>query len=425
MAYLCITLLIMLCTAYYINDKELIAPAVLFNLSFFLASLFAWINQKKWLLYLSKSTYLVIVLGILEYILISYFIKFLFRKKVPVRDGNNIKIYSSNRRLNLVILIQLINIGIIYHYSKQVTGMTSFQEISYSLNMASVQGNEEISLPQIATVLNIINMAIGYWGEYCFSKNTIYKEKKNRIQYIVIAIMGMFSPFMGGYRGSTIYLIIALIVYFLLFIKNKYKKVKIKYLFMILLLVAILISLFQLSATLVGRDVSSLSPFEYISMYIGAEIKNLDIFIRNGMFPVKNEVFGRQTFASIIPTISKILNLNLPRYRPILPFQSVNGYSLGNVYTTFYPWLYDFGYIGIFLMTILASSITQIIYELSKKNIEKKAVSVSTLLYGYIASLVFLSFFSNKLFENFNTSLVYMIIVWLILNKFVLIKSIK
>ena len=173
---------------------------------------------------------------------------------------------------------------------------------------------------------------------------------------------------------------------------------------------------------MVGRNVSQYSSFDYVSIYIGAELKNLSVFIQNSVFPVDTSVWGSHTFYALIPVISSWFGLDIPRYLVYLPFQYVNGYNLGNVYTTFYPWLYDFGYIGVIVMTFFVALISQYIYTRGKEGIGDNR-SIYPLLYGYFGAFIFLSFFADNLIQKISLNLIYIIIIWIILNHFLFKKS--
>lgn len=114
-----------------------------------------------------------------------------------------------------------------------------------------------------------------------------------------------------------------------------------------------------------------------------------------------------------------MFELNIPQYSLDLPFKSINGYSLGNVYTTFYPWLYDFGYSGIFVLTMVMGIISETIYLYAKiqKNNHKHLICI--LIYGYISSFLFLSFFSNKFYEEvFSKNMLYIVISLFLIELF-------
>ena len=89
----------------------------------------------------------------------------------------------------------------------------------------------------------------------------------------------------------------------------------------------------------------------YLAFYCGAEIKNLDIFLNSTK--TKPAIWGEQTFVNLVKAIGRFFISGFDQYYLINPYQSVNGYYLGNVYTTFKAYIHDFGYIGMIILIII------------------------------------------------------------------------
>ena len=87
-----------------------------------------------------------------------------------------------------------------------------------------------------------------------------------------------------------------------------------------------------------------------------------------------------------------------------MPFQSVNGYPLGNVYTTFFSWIYDFGYGGILPFTIIMALVTQLFYRRVRFHVGSPYGVMYVLIYSYMAYALFFSFFGNKFYGEIATS---------------------
>ena len=148
-------------------------------------------------------------------------------------------------------------------------------------------------------------------------------------------------------------------------------------------------------ANLLGRNVSK-KPFEYVSIYCGAQVKNLDIFLQNKDSISKNNIWGSQTFIYLVKSYGEKIGFKgYEPYKLDLPFQKVGDNDLGNVYTTFYPYIYDFGYVGEFILVLIMSIISHLVYESIKIRKVDKNYNVLILSYGIIVSSLALSFFSN------------------------------
>lgn len=433
MVYLFFTVLILVLVAYFLNDRELVAPSFLFSLSFFLASFFALINDKKWNIQLGWITYQIISFGIIEFILVCYIVKMIFKYFLIKRKYNNeiimetvgeTNINNSNFRFKLFIIefLELIFIFIIAKSIKNVTGQTDIVQ-AINLYNSSTNGFNDLTftLPTYVKLMQTFISAFGIFEQYIFVRDIIYNKRFEFLLFLV-AMIGVLAPTLNGSRGGTIFGLITFIVFLYIVQEEKNgwnNKNNKKYILIGLLVTVILILLLQWSATLVGRNVDSINFEDYISTYIGAEIKNLDIFVKKGIYPIKGTVFGQQTFYTTIQFFMKHGNLNIPLYHLDLPYTVSNGYGLGNVYTTFYPWLYDFGYKGVVILTLIMAFCSELIYEISKTSYKRK-VSIFRLFYGgTIAPCIVFSFFSNKFYESLDIIYITIsIIIWIIANYF-------
>lgn len=432
MLFLVITLFLLLIASCFANSGEIISPSVLFSASFFFSSLCALGNEKRWSLCLNDKTFFVISGGVLEFIIVSFIVRSFFKKTCfnkksriitsKYYDLQDNKLLEYKRFSYFLFFIQTIFCFIVARSIEKTTGISNIITAGAYMNatnMPNFVGNK-LNLSKLSLVLMNFNYAAGFFFGFEFLKQLILNNKE-KIVFFYNMLIGILTPLMVGSRGATVYAVISLYIYYYLLLnekKNWETPINIKNFFLIMVVAALVIFLLPVTAQLFGRQVGNTT--EYLSGYIGAEIKNLDMFITSNVLPIRTGIFGKETFINIMQPISHIFDLNIPQYSLDLPFEYINGYGLGNVFTTFYPWLYDFGYVGVAIMTFIMSFVTEIIYDFARfgNNIYKPALSV--LLYGYLASFVSLSFFSNKFFENINTSLVYIIFFWILLTKITL-----
>ncbi|WP_353057365.1 oligosaccharide repeat unit polymerase [Lactiplantibacillus pentosus] len=90
---------------------------------------------------------------------------------------------------------------------------------------------------------------------------------------------------------------------------------------------------------------------------------------------------------------------------------------LGNVYTTFYAFLYDFGYKGVVVLVMLMSLVSQFIFGKVRQFSRQGDISIYALIYGRIAVCLILSFFSDKFYEGiFAITFIKTVIWWIILR---------
>lgn len=431
MIYLLLLILIVLCvTSFFVFKKDIISPSFIFSLGFTIASVFAVIYAKKWELGLHLNTFLVILLGVAEFLVVSYAVHLVFKKinekkvkenfqsSCEKNEGGYIKINRTNECLYL-ILILIISSVYLYYIVKSVDGSFTaiFEAMSKYDNLLKFS-EQSISLPFLITNLELLVIASGYWFIYVVMNNYLYTKKVNIVEIFII-IVSIVSSMLSGSRTIAFMILFAAITIFIVLMqkkKNNNNIFTLKLVRNIIILGCIFITVFYISAMAWGR-VAKDDKMYYFAIYCGAEIKNLDIFLQEGF--IKNDnIWGSQTFYSIIQTLAKKVKIdNVQDYKLDLPFRNINGLNLGNVYTTFYPYIYDFGYIGEFWLVLIMATISQVIYELAKNTKQKNYPSLSILVYSNIVNCLILSFFSNKFYENIIAmDMIKKVIFWIILN---------
>ena len=76
-----ILLLIISIVIYIKYNKDIFEPSFLFSISFSALAFMGILNYKKWNLDLHINTFLVVILGVLEFCLICFLVKKCFQKK--------------------------------------------------------------------------------------------------------------------------------------------------------------------------------------------------------------------------------------------------------------------------------------------------------------------------------------------------------
>lgn len=428
MIFLTFVLIILTFTAYYLNQRSLVSPAILFSGGLTIAAAIAWINESAWNLQLDFRTFLVITLGTIEFIIVSYITNFIFdvisRHFSYPKNKNSLSISNYvGKRFKIVLLIQVIIVLISIIIIRRATGISDLMTVINYVNYVQngfIKG--QINLPSYFSVLLIFNTAVGLTAGYVFLEEIIINKRFTYIPFFNL-IFGLATPILTGARGDSIVFIISLAVlgYFIANEKSSWSSANTKYVILGIVGAILFLFVFEWSASLVGRNMEDSNLGEYISTYFGAEIANLNEFIKNRSFPIHGEVFGQQTFVTILPTLSRVFKFALPEYKLDIPFQILNGHNTGNVATIFYSWLYDFGYAGVGVLTAVVSVIGEVCYKFAK---QKSGFQIMKLVYSYMAALIALSFFSNRFFENLNVNFIYMIIFWIIL-KFILFRQEK
>lgn len=416
-------LLLLLFICNFESRYNFICPAFIFCAVFCFNIVWAIYRAKDWKFEIGGITFCVIFFGILIFLVCCYIVKKFFAK---VSTHNNFScisyIYISRWKICVLIFFQSLTIFltlyfIIVLYSSN-WGQLSQAIWLYKYNYTSENGIFK-SIPGYVAYMRTITDAMGYYTGYILINNRIISKKTDRLLFLSF-VLSVLSGITTGSRGWALNLIIgAGVTFFLLKGKKEGRLLRLspKLLFKIILIFVLLLISYQSIGTLLGADTSSIKFMDYISMYCGGSIYNLDYFIKNINWP-KSNVFGGQTFIYIIKWIGPLFGIDT-NYRLDMPFIRNGVYEMGNIYTTFYPFIYDFGLAGTFFLTALMAIITQSIYEKTKFSFESSKPAFSIILYSYVFSSIMFSFFSNKFYESvFTPNFLVYIISWKIIEIF-------
>ena len=189
MIFLTFVLIILTFTAYYLNQRSLVSPAILFSGGLTIAAAIAWINESAWNLQLDFRTFLVITLGTIEFIIVSYITNFIFdvisRHFSYPKNKNSLSISNYvGKRFKIVLLIQVIIVLISIIIIRRATGisdlMTAINYVNYVQN-GFIKG--QINLPSYFSVLLIFNTAVGLTAGYVFLEEIIINKRFTYIPF--------------------------------------------------------------------------------------------------------------------------------------------------------------------------------------------------------------------------------------------------
>ena len=100
-------------------------------------------------------------------------------------------------------------------------------------------------------------------------------------------------------------------------------------------------------------------------------------------------------------------------------FNRIGGSTIGNVYTVYSPFLYDFGYLGMLIFIPIMATICWIVFK-KAVTFRRREVSVAQIACSYIYFTILFSFFSCKFYENiFTIGFILKILYWYVLKLFI------
>jgi len=266
-----------------------------------------------------------------------------------------------------------------------------------------------VPIPMIYRIGNPICYACSFVMLYIIVNNYVSDKEINPLHVIVILLL--FVHIMINGSRSPIFRVItmAVILYYILSSANKKsdenyireKRSKNAFFKLILLLGVLIVICFIGLLVVMGRiDAESFNLGEYLFIYMGAPLVNLDNYIASHIIVPHMELFGAQTFSNFYNYMAKITGISTLQVDSVVGFAfSNNGIEIGNVYTTFFQMIYDFGYLGVIPLTsIIALYYCRTYQDLTQNTNKGKVVNLKLLFYGYLFNDLIMLIFSNRFF---------------------------
>lgn len=413
--FVVISLFAILLLAYYTLGRNISRPTILFVSGFLFCSIVAYNYKEDWGLdKMSPITVFVLIGGAF----IFYLVELYDYRKYPFEIADTINIESDD--FNPIAPIKLVLFLVFQFFA---IGMMARSEMSYALTddiaYAMMTVNEDQKFGNISVSHPFY---VEYPYDFCMWARTLwciyfpyylFKSSKYNKQKILIALnllVGTVGSLVTGGRTQLFYDIIAIIIFG--YICFQYKKKWIggvfprKIMFVIAFVMIVFALFFNELGSVVGRKESDQTAEIIFSVYCGAEIKNLDDYIQ---FPFKqgNEKgwLAQYTFCGFYDEYQRRFEgvKGSRMNQPDLAFNSYVGYPLGNVYTTYYNFILDFGFLGAVLFTGFMSWICVFLYRktiISPFWLTGRPNLWMVFFVFKVPGACFLSFFANKFFES-------------------------
>ena len=424
-------LLLLTIAALVINKKDVVSPEFLFTAPFAFSSVYLLINTSRWNVNLHFNSILLISAGVLSLFLGSFIGKTICKKIHPFQPSRiGLNINKSENKISInesifflfVSLIELLTIVLCIAKIREIahslgTYGTLSEEI-YRYRNHSVYSSYSTSLGRGLDWLYQLNLALGYISGYRISYKIASRQRPS-ITLCTCFVLSVLTGLIKGGRQTTIQMAVAFAFYLFYFMRKENRIVFSKKTIIIgFSLIAIVSVSFWLLGMLLGRKQNA-DLFQYLAVYFSGGLRNFDEWIQKPHeLP---SIFGKMTFINIYPYLGRKFKVPEWVYTYDLPYLKANGRNSGNIYTTFYSFMYDFGIPGVIILSLLIGLISRIIYSMCYKN-EKDDININlfVLLYGYVTYTLLFSFFSNKFYEGLvKQSFIKMFII-LVISRFVI-----
>lgn len=410
--FLCLALVIL---AVILFKGEVIAPSFLLSSAFLISSLDLFINRNEWY-FSDKQTVLLIFFGILFFEIGSFIENIIqtYGKRTSYRNRERSETSVSSISLVVYLLAQIILYSFIVSYVCHAMGTkVSFAGLSTAIGgyYEATQSEAIAGLPGYLNIGQIVNTSGIYYLLFLLVSRFVNKQKIPVVLYLNL-ILGVCGSLLTGTKTSFFMYLVALVVLYF-FLKgndpSKIQKISVKSIIEISLAIVVVIGGFTLLTVLQGRTLTSINMMETISTYIGAPIKNLEIFVTTRGQDV--QIFGAQTFEDTYKWLYKMTNNGLFKIDNLYQYNWIIDKGLGNVYTIFMPLFNDFGFGGAYLVMFLLGIFCQFCYNAAKFKKSRNPVNFKIIFYSYLSFAIAFSFFSNKMFEMvFSRSGIYFIV---------------
>ncbi len=410
MVWICfISLLLILIINYNLTRNDIFSPNLVFVFTFTCAvGLCCIANLIMGIDFESYLTYVVIITGAI----IFTFVKWL--RLFPVMsEQSNLKVESVEiNDLWYVVSLGIVILGSYFNYQYilqfgQAYGAGDFLESMVLFKMmTTLHATDDMLVTPVwyRNVFIVFSCVVSYISLYIVIRTKVLENKLMLIPLGVVIIY-FFQTLMSGGRSESFRIVTAALFLWYVFFKSKYgarygNQKAIKYIFFILGLMGMFFFSF---VVLIGRSARELDwqdLFENVFVYAGAPILNLDYYLTNPWRQTWG-IWGELTFKNLINYIGKKFSISNYNYELDLPFLSFQNFDMGNVYTTYYAFYYDFQILGVIILTLIMALICTYIYSLvQRQNIARSKINVCVLSYSYLVNDIVMSMFSHRVYET-------------------------
>ncbi len=398
---LTILLIVIWCLTLIFFSKDIFSPVSIFVAVFIFALFCAQYSQDIWGLNLSFDTFKVLLIGILSFIIPAFIISIKYlksSKRIPetIEENRFIKIDIGK---SFVISSVFLILSIIYmYYLIKISGTSNILKVgSVYRNLSVISG---VQIPMIARLSMIILKTISIVLVCVLVNNLFTSNKKiiDNINIIIPIIVYIILTILSGERASTLRIFAIFILEYGIFWsrKNKFKNsLSLKNVIYIGIIAIILLYSFSAIRFFVGRK-SELNIFEYISLYAGGPIYNINHYVNNYSGP---SFTGDSTFIGIKNNFARLgLGEVKSIHRSTVTISSRSLY-LGNVYTCFYDYYSDFGIIGVIILVVIYSIVINELYYKSRYANDKKILK--NIMYAFFGSTLFFCAFTEQFYTSY------------------------
>ena len=418
---LLVTVLSILFLIVVVKQNDFASPSFLSALPLTISIFICVLYKDKWDFECELKTFFLITIGIFLFFCGDQIGRKTFKKKIEYNKLVTCDMSVTMTRTVLIILFSLISIFLVY---KEVSTSVSEAGIVFSLFQTSTKGLSGYSVSTVVSMTMNIMSIISTFGIAILMNNITYKCVKWKDWLFIIPIVSyLIIVLMQGQRGDLINFFVTTI--FVSFCMN-YKKnggsakknVKVATRFVKYILI-ILVIFYALRLTISKSGQESLSFFDIISGYVGAQIDLLNRLVRQNN--ISYSLFGYESFHDLYSFFEKI---GIMRNLPTLTFKYRAYNGLGcNVYTFFRRPYVDFGLVGSWFISLLCGIVWgHFYYKYVHVRNGNHRFMFYLMVYAYFINKVVMAFFDDYITLLVSANTAIKLVLFVLINKFMYCK---
>lgn len=418
-----VTLLVMTIVNYLRSKRVVLHPSVISCAIFSASALMMALNEDNWKWEISIITYAYLIIALIVF---SFTVS--IGESIYVNNHRVIrKNYSVCRNVRIskwpMILISIACLAVSYMYFRHQYAASvalgnnfGIPGMIFVLRQAMVIEPDAVVL-QIGTALNLGISFVKAAGLVCLFLIVykLFNKEKGWLWYIVPVLCLIINVILATGRGGFISIVAAIV--FDLFIIGKQsqdKKISQEIIRYSAILIAVFIPIFFVLGFLTGKD-EALNFNDTVSIYLGSSILCFDYFLTHGW--TTPMMFGFNTFRGFYGIIGRFVG-GLPAQSNHSEMVRWQEYS-SNVYTSFAPYITDFGIVGSFVIIVLVGLFFGYMWRVF---LDQKTITFHSVVYGGLLGYA-LGMFSiaERLLSNYIALnvIAQLIFVYILLNYFV------
>ena len=388
---------------YFRCKRVFLHPSVIACAMFSVSTLLMAMNEDKWKWEVSFNTFAYLTVALMMFSIAVGIGEHTYLSKHRVKRTSYwlYRDVSFSQLTTIILSIICLAVSFLYfrhQYTASVALGNSFGVpgmISVLRQALVVEPDAEVL--QIGTVLNLGISFVKAVGLVCLYLIVykLFNKEKGWHWYIIPVLCLIINIILATGRGGFISIVAAIVFdIYIVGKQNQDKKINKEIIRYSAILVAVFIPVFFILGSLTGKN-EALNFNDTISIYLGSSILCFDYFLNHGWRTPS--FFGFNTFRGLYGMIGRFIG-GLPAQSNHSDMVRWQEYS-SNVYTTFAPYVMDFGIIGSFIIIIFVGVFFGYMWRLFLK---QKTITFYSVVYGGLLGYALSMFpIAERLLSNY------------------------